>query len=150
MFLNGTSGYYHRSGQQYARGDFLVIVQQPVEIGPLRPELRAVVRKVLLEQVGHFMMGDAIIGGFRISLSGAYGADGLPILVDRHYPSRNGIPIRLTEAQQDQLFEALLPIPKELQTQFWEGGGHNSPGSEASALRAWALQNLNQLRKAAS
>lgn len=90
-------------------------------------EIRALVRKVALHQFGHFMMGSARAFGHRIPISGAYGSDGLPRDVPR------------------EVFDRAVPIPRELHDAWNKGGGHNSAGSEADAMRAWALANLDKL-----
>ena len=100
--------------------------------GKVYPRLRAAVRSVRMSQCGHFMMGSAQLGKHRITLSGSYGADGLTIDPDS-YPG---------------LWETLLPVPDELAEKFWQGGGHNSAGSEGPAMRAWATANEKALRKA--
>lgn len=133
MYLNGHGGYV--GGDQYATGDFLIVFEQPfasIHDRPLRPELRALVRRVRLSQTGHFMMGSAQIAGkHTVTLSGAYGSDGLP-----------------SDLKDDQghLWDRLHPIPQDLQDAFWEGGGHNTSGKEGPVLRRWALDHLDELR----
>jgi hypothetical protein len=93
------------------------------------PPLRAIVRYVRLRQLGHFMMGSARVGKTRLTLSGSYGHDGLPVTVP------------------DEVYEAGAPLPPELYEAWNKGGGWNSAGSEAEAMRRWAKQNLIAARK---
>lgn len=90
-------------------------------------EIRALVRKVAMHQCGHFMMGSARAFGRRIGLSGSYGGDGLTVTVPR------------------EIFDRAIPIPAELHEAWNKGGGHNNAGSEAYAMRDWALANLDKL-----
>jgi hypothetical protein len=133
MYLNGHEGYV--GGDQYATGDFLIIFEKPaasIHERPLRPELRALVRRVRLRQTGHFMMGSAQIAGkHTVALSGAYGGDGLPCDL---------------KDDQGHLWERLHPLPPELQDAFWGGGGHNTVGREWPKLWRWALCHLDELR----
>lgn len=85
--------------------------------------LYACVRHVSLRQLGHFMMGTARIAGQSVTLSGSYGSDGLPMDYESLSLAARGKVVRL---------------PAELQEKFWQGGGHNSAGNEASAMREWA------------
>ena len=97
-----------------------------------RHELRACVRTVHLHQLGHFMMGRAVVGKHKVMLSGCYGNDGLPDDPDP-YPG---------------LWEKLMVLPPDLTEAFWKGGGHNDRGSEGQAVHDWAVKNEKQLRKA--
>jgi len=83
--------------------------------------MRGIVRYVRMRQLGHFMMGSAVIGKHRLTLSGSYGSDGLPATVP------------------DDVYEAGVEVPKELHDKWNYGGGHNSAGSEAEDMRNWAL-----------
>lgn len=99
-----------------------------------KPPIRALVRYVSMHQCGHFMMGrvivrEASLGVRTVSLSGAYGGDGLLCDCD------------------ESLWGLLAPVPQDLQDQFWGGGGHNSAGNEGPAMRDWALANIRDLRK---
>jgi hypothetical protein len=84
--------------------------------------LRAIVRYVRMKQFGHFMMGSAVVGKHRLILSGSYGSDGLPYTV-----------------KDDEVYEAGVELPQELFDKWNNGGGWNGAGSEAPAMRAWAL-----------
>lgn len=142
MFLhtNPSQTGYDRDGQQKAGGPFLIVFSGEERFTPegadstVRPlpTLRACVRSVRMSQCGHFMMGSAQLGQYRITLSGSYGSDGLTCDHDK-YPG---------------LWETLIPVPADLAAQFWNGGGHNSAGREAPAMREWARANLQALRKA--
>ena len=90
-------------------------------------EIRALVRKVAMQQFGHFMMGSARAFGHRISLSGSYGGDGLTVTVPR------------------EVFDKAIPIPQELHDAWNKGEGWNSAGSEAPLMQKWALANLDKL-----
>jgi hypothetical protein len=76
------------------------------------------------------MMGQAKIGPHAVTVSGCYGNDGLPDDPDP-YPG---------------LWERLIPVPEELTDAFWQGGGHNSCGSEGPAMHEWAVDNEKKLR----
>lgn len=97
----------------------------------LSRKLYACVRHVSLRQFGHFMMGTARIAGQPLTLSGSYGNDGLPCDYEK-----------LSVAGREKLIE----VPVELAEQFWQGGGHNSAGSEGPAMRAWASETFKKGR----
>lgn len=86
--------------------------------------LRAIVRYVRMRQCGQFMMGSARVGKHNLILSGSYGGDGLP------------------KSVPDEVYEAGVELPQELYDAWNNGGGWNSAGSEAPAMRAWALANF--------
>ena len=90
--------------------------------------IRAIVRHTSMRQLGHFMMGFARVLGHRITLSGSYGADGLVCTVP------------------DAVYDAGVELPGELREAWNTGNGWNSAGSEAPAIRKWALANLAALR----
>ena len=90
--------------------------------------IRAIVRHVAMSQLGHFMMGYARVKGNRLTLSGAYGADGLP------------------DSVPDAVYESGLELPADLREQWNKGGGWNGTGSEAENMRKWALEHLADLR----
>lgn len=142
MFLhtNPSQTGYTRDGQQKAGGPFLILFSgHPLTVlnsykteNRTLPIVRAAVRSVRMSQCGHWMMGEARLGTHRITLSGSYGEDGLTCDADK-YPG---------------LWDTLVELPRELNTAFWDGGGHNTCGSEAPAMRAWAQENLKRLRAA--
>lgn len=141
MFLqdNQFRGWYTRSGVQKARGLFLAVFSGEEnypdphpETGRPLPTLYAAVRTVEVSQLGHWMMGYLRLAGARVTVSGAYGEDGLPMDIDK-----------LSEAQKGLLVEVPFPIAVE----FWSGGGWNSAGKEAPAMRKWAQEHIRQLRR---
>lgn len=144
MFLRLQRGGYNRHDEQVAHGLFLIIVQKPDDKAG-RPELRACARHIRMKQLGHWMMANVNLGGFNICLSGTYGSDGLPLYLGQHFP--NGKPAQFTDEQALALFNKLLPIPAELQTAFWDGGGHNTGGKEMPLFKDWGLKNEKELRK---
>jgi len=87
--------------------------------------LFACVRKVTLRQFGHFMMGEAQVGDQRITLSGPYGHDGLPLQWEKLSPKAR---------------DKMTRLPDDLARSYWRGNGHNDVGSEAPLMRQWALQ----------
>ncbi len=93
-------------------------------------EARAFVRHVKMEQCGHWMMGKIKVGKHEQTVSGTYGADGLPDEASRH------------------VWEAGMGIPKEIM-ETWANSesGHNSAGDEALSIYAWAKENINALRR---
>lgn len=102
-------------------------------------KLYAYVCHVSMRQIGHFMMGTARAlqvtkaygedrpGPNDLVVSGTYGGDGLTCDYED-----------LTEKSRDKL----VVVPEELATQFWQGGGHNSAGREAEAMRDWAVKTF--------
>jgi hypothetical protein len=127
---NQGGSYYTGSGEQHARrAPFLLLLQPKTEEEKEGDKvngnnLRAVVRQVALCQLGHWMMGTARIKGESVTVSGAYGGDGLPKTVSR------------------KVYEAGIPLPKELYEAWNKGGGWNGAGNEAPAMRKWACENL--------
>jgi len=124
MYIDHTGyGYCTSSGEQrHSRAPFLMLVMPESDNGSCNPSnVRGIVRKVALRQLGHWMMGKARVNGHTLSVSGAYGADGLIMDVP------------------DDVFALGTPIPADLFEAWSKGGGHNSCGSEAEAMRRWAL-----------
>jgi hypothetical protein len=80
----------------------------------------------LTEKEGQALV--ARVHGHTLTLSGSYGADGLPDTVC------------------DEVFEHGVEIPQALRDAWANGGGWNGSGSEASAMREWALADLKELR----
>lgn len=117
---NSGRSYYRRTEQCSSRTPFLILMQ-PDDESPKRNNIRGIIRKVAMQQLGHWMMGKARIGGETVILSGCYGSDGLPKDVPR------------------ELWERGTPLPDELYDQWAKGGGWNSAGSEGSAMREWGL-----------
>jgi hypothetical protein len=120
--------YYATGGQQkHSQGDFLLLLT-PEDENVKENNLRACVRQVALEEIGHFMMGDARIGGESFTVTGAYGNNGLPMQVPRQIWEDYG-----------------EPVPDRLYEEWKEGGGHNSAGTEAGPVREWAEEKLAAL-----
>ena len=126
MFLpikDGRSrGGYNRIGQQYARGDYLMLITRPtVSWSEAYKGMRAIVRHVHLYQCGHFMMGRMRIGPHLISVSGGFGSDGGP----REVP--------------DDVFDIGLPVPPAVKKD-WNKDCHG-------AALAWAVENYPLLKR---
>lgn len=119
MYIRGAHRYYTACGQSaFKRAPFLILLQQ--DCGE---QMYAVVRKVALRQLGHWMMGFARIEGKTYSVSGCYGNDGLPRTIEK-------IP---KDAKK---------VPQELVEAWNKGGGWNSCGSEAPAMAEWAKETF--------
>ena len=120
MFITPSNRRYTENGQQKASGRFLVLVQPPGFDGGKVP-IRALVRHTHLEQCGHFMMGFVIAFGHKLTVSGTYGSDGLPMSVPQ------------------EVYDRATPVPQHLIEAWNKGGGWTSAGSEAVAMRDWAI-----------
>jgi hypothetical protein len=70
------------------------------------------------------MMGRVNLRGRWHTVSGAHGSDGLPMTVDA-------------------LPNDAKPLPRELYDGWNKGGGWNSSGNEAPAMRLWAREEAN-------
>ncbi len=140
MYIKDGRGWNTRDGTQHSRGEFLVIFDDPEQ--PYgKSALRACVRVVSMASCGHWMMGQVRLAGHRISLSGTYGADGLPLCLNH-----KDLPAEIVS----HIWDSLTPLPADLQKEFWAGGGHNCAGKEGPLLRAWALENIKDLKKTVS
>lgn len=124
MYLTNQGCTYYRGTEQcHSKAPFLILVQdKDQEIGP--NNFRALVRKVALQQLGHWMMGTARIKNQSITISGAYGSDGLPVSVSR------------------EIYDMGIGVPKYLYDLWNKGGGWNSTGYEADAMRGWAVKTF--------
>jgi hypothetical protein len=131
MFITGQRRAT-RNGQR-ARGRFLILMQpEDIAIGEISTTpVRALVRYVEMAQIGHFMMGTLTLKGHAISLSGAYGHDGLILDVPR------------------EVYDMGVELPADLREAWNKGGGHNSAGSEGPAMKAWALATFPARGRAA-
>ena len=127
MYIKSTVCGYEYGRQVARRQLFLLLIEGQ---GPNRDKIKCAVRKVALRQLGHFMMGRVRIYGDVLSVSGSYGNDGLPM--------------RVPDAIYDRL---TVFLPQDLYDAWNNGGGGNSAGSEAAAMREWALEHLKELRK---
>lgn len=132
MYIQKTLTGYDKEGTQVAwRALFLILVHRQTRWEEDKPvfgeETRAIVRKVALRQLGHFMMGSARVKGKSLTISGSYGGDG------------NGIQV------SDDIFDAAVPLPPDLVDAWNKGEGWNGAGAEACAMRTWALANLDRL-----
>jgi len=119
MFLKTRRSGHDYSGQQYASGSFLLLVQPT---GDAKAPIRALVRFTALRQLGHFMMGQCRVLNHSITLSGSYGNDGLPC----HVPQA--------------VYDHAIDVPAELIAAWNTGGGWNGAGSEARPMRDWAIK----------
>jgi hypothetical protein len=123
MFIDQSKRGYTRDGEQWASGRFLVLVQ-PDNPSTGKEPIKALVRHTSLRQCGHFMMGECRAFGHRITLSGAYGNDGLVTTVPA------------------AVYEKAVLLPAELIAAWSKGGGWNSAGSEGPEMREWARKTF--------
>jgi hypothetical protein len=132
MFITEVRSYYDRHGSQKTTpGDFLILCHPIIDgnlMEGLKFPMRAFVVRIELSQLGQFMMGRVSVAGHKLSLSGSYGSDGLPISLDK------------------ELWDAAIDVPADLVEAWNKGGGWNSAGVEADKMRAWAVANLKELR----
>ena len=127
MYIENVRSGYQGNGQQVTRrGRFLMLVQ-PAGVAGCDSPIKAIVRKVAMRQCGAWMMGVARVMGRTLTLSGAYGADGLTMGVD------------------DDIYARAVAVPAQLVEMWNKGGGWNSCGSEAPAMRMWALEHMDEL-----
>lgn len=123
MFVGKSKRGYTRGGEQWASGKFLILMCSEEDKEPhASKRMRGIVRHVHLHQTGHFMMGSVRIMKNKITLSGSYGGDGLPVTVPK------------------EIYELGHPVPEDLWAAWNTGGGHNSAGSEAPLMQEWALK----------
>jgi hypothetical protein len=156
MFITSkrcNSGYnagYDADGAQWARGPFLVIIAHETErYADVTRKLRAFVRRATLRQSGHFMTGTIVakLDGkdITIAVSGTYGHDGLPH--DSGFKNHADKSVKYDDRPIVDLWDVSHPLPEELARTFWAGGGHNGAGSEGAAMRKWAEENQEMLRR---
>lgn len=146
MFINGVKCWHTTKGQR-TEGPFLLLFQRKWEIGePSAGELRALVRRVRLEQFGHFMMGDLKLSlpgegdPITIGLSGNFGSDDLPLSVPKLHQAATDIPSRL--------WDMLHPVPEDLTKAFWRSSSDDGTlTATKKRLQTWALKNRSELRK---
>lgn len=154
MFIKISRSGYNRHGEQGCHGLFLILFSNE------QNEVRAAVRHVRMVQFGHFMMASTRIGQYKVTLSGSYGSDGLPLNPIKSIPATCWTRIGPDDDWYERIYEwrdvptvnwsTLIPLPPALQHEFWHPThqGWNNAGSEAKNLTQWALSNLPQLRKA--
>ncbi len=126
MYIRATGGY-DRHGQQHSEGMFLFVTMPDRRVN--RPDFgmqRAFLRRVKLEQLGHFMMGEIKFNDVKLTVSGPLGGDGLPATVP------------------DYIWSHGIPVPKEI-TESW---GKDNDFDWAGALRRWANENENAIAQA--
>jgi len=125
MYLTNEGHTYYRGTEQcHTKAPFLLLIQdKDTDLGS--KNLRALVRKVALQQFGHWMIGTARIKNQSMVVSGAYGSDGLPMSVSK------------------EIYDLGVPVPQDLYDLWNKGGGWNSCGSEATAMREWARKTFN-------
>ena len=123
MYLSPTETYYKGTEQCSLRAPFLLLLQLPHRSGP--GNVYAVVRMVALRQFGQFMTGKAKIGSRWENVSGAYGGDGLPMTIN-------------------ELPKDAVKLPRKLYDAWSKGGGWNSAGVEAPAMRKWAIETFKE------
>lgn len=141
MFLSdaGYKGWDDDDGS-HASGMFILLFQQSWRAGdePMPRELRVLVRKVRLDQLGNFMMGKVAIKCpgredlVSLSLSGSFGNDNLPITCPA------------------SLWDYLHPVPQEVSEHYWTTPEGNESGHGAKAIYDWVQtqgENLQRLRK---
>jgi len=95
MYLGTDDSYTYtdRHGtQHHTQGDFLLLVT-PEEDGFDIEKMRALIRQVSLDQVGHYMMGTARIGGDSYTVSGTYGNMGLTMDIKREAWEEYAVPL---------------------------------------------------------
>lgn len=125
MYIKPSQTYFVGTEQRCSRELFLLLIQKAGS-----DDVKAIVRKIALRQFGPWMMGKVAIYGERYTVSGAYGSDGLPKTVS------------------DKVFDrARVALPADLYEAWSQGGGWNSCGTEAIAMREWAIDNLDKLNK---
>ena len=121
MYLERDANYKDQYGQTHRRRTRFLLLVQDRNRSCGRMNFRALVRCVSLRQCGQFMMGFTRVKGKRLTVSGAYGGDGLPMDVD------------------SDVFAEALPVPESLYELWGKGGGHNCSGNESEWFRNWAI-----------
>ena len=130
MFIKNFRSWMSPDGTQHAQGLFLLFMHPDLDgMEGLKQPMKALVRHTRMYQCGHFMMGSVRVGGQTLVVSGSYGSDGLPKDVPQG------------------VYDLGLEVPGELVESWNKGGGWNGAGNEANLVRAWAVENLDRLRK---
>lgn len=138
MFIKVDKSGYNKHGEQFCHGYFLLMMQ-PDTRDPEVPDdwrgpdgiakygkntMRCAVVYTKFSQFGQFMMGRAHLLGHKLILSGAYGGDGLSCDVPW------------------KVYQSGMPLPDDLYDAWNHGGGWNSAGSEAEAMKKFGLKLL--------
>ena len=139
MYIKATRRCYAGTEQHTGRQWFLLLVEPGKKVKSLSgyeyyasdmggPRPRAIVRKVALGQLGHFMMGYAHAFGHKIPCTGDYGNLGLICSVDK------------------DVYDKAVELPEEVY-QAWatDTTGWNSAGKSGVPLRKWAIENFSEL-----
>lgn len=119
MFIQLRRNGYNRHGGPFCQGRFLILMS--VREGSA-VKVRGLVRYVSMASWGNFMVARLIVKGHKLALSGSYGADGLTMSVPQ------------------EVYDMGTDLPSELYDMWAKGGGWNACGSEAPAMRQWALK----------
>lgn len=153
MFISGSGGY-NRDGEQFYKGRFLCLFNNPFDNSA--KELRACVVQTKFTQLGHWMMGSAKIRGYSIGLSGSYGSDGLPLTLYRHFIGVEVVNGKkeaqykgFNDEEKRNIWDNLIPLPSELYDAWNKGEGWNGAGKEGPAMKEWAIANFVPLVNAA-
>ena len=126
MYIEKTFRYDDSRGQHTRRARFLCLLQlnkATIAETCCAANTYAVVRKVALHQLGHWMMGRVRLGAEWATVSGAYGDDGMPMNVD-------------------VLPKDAKPLPLDLYNAWCKGEGWNSAGSEVRVMVEWAKREF--------
>ena len=137
MFIRLSKSGYNRAGGAFVHGQFLVLCQR--EHGPSNRTdnpIRAFTCYARMSQCGHFMMARVRRQGRTLTLSGAYGNDGLTCDVP------------------DVIYDAAIPLPDPLAEEWATNTeGRHGAGSEGRLISEWALdafpaprRNVNRRR----
>lgn len=122
MFITTRYSGYNRNDEQVCAGKFLILMTDDSKpFDTTANPIRGMVRYVHMSPLGNFMMGLITVKGHKLSLSGSYGADGLC----KDVPT--------------DVYNLGVELPSALVEKGNHGGGWNSAGNEADAMRQWAL-----------
>ncbi len=140
MYLKSTRRWYEANGTQHTGRQWFLLLVQPgtphtslsgyMSYTPIMNDdkPRGIVRKVALEQLGHWMMGYARAFGYSIVCSGDYGADGL------------------VKTVAQEVYDKAVPLSDDVyQTWAKDSTGHNCAGVSGKVVRQWALDNFGKL-----
>jgi hypothetical protein len=131
MFLIAQTWYDEDAGQ-ITEGIYLIMTDHPSERFKFKDKtyakLYCTLRKVKMTQVGNFMVGACpAINGIKVSLSGAFGADGLPVSFSRI----------------EHFFKDFVPVPGDIAGKYWESDRDEAyPLIQKWAVNFFELKNL--------